>query len=82
MMGDARAVKNAARKSAMRTIEICPMRKKRTANPARMTSTRQVMPAQVFSVGGTPKSPGAPPLSSTGAGVEAVVVEVSLMPRP
>jgi hypothetical protein len=40
------------------------------------------MPAQVFSVGGTPKSPGAPPLSSTGAGVEEVVVEVSLIPRP
>ena len=79
MMGDARAVKNAARKSAMRTIEICPMRKKRTANPARMTSTRQVMPAQVFSVGGTPNSPGSPPLSSTAAGA---VVVVSLIPRP
>ena len=66
----------------MRTIETCPNMKKRTANPARMTSTRQVRPAQVFSVGGTPKSPGAPPESSTGSGEVVMVVEVSLIPRP
>ena len=58
MIGDASAVKNAARKSAMSTIEIWPIRKMRTPNPARMTRMRQVIPAQVRSVSGTPRSAG------------------------